>query len=111
MATEAVWRRNKEENHTRYGVKKKIKKKIKKTTPGMVCEENKEGKQATENKEMKKTKKTTTVDEKQKIVDDFIKRVNPYKKPQPIAFDLRGYAAYIEEHGEATPEIMESFRK
>ena len=39
---------------------------------------------ATENKEMKKTKKTkktTTVDEKQKIVDDFIKRVNPYKKP------------------------------
>ena len=64
-----------------------------------------------ENKEMKKTKKTTTVDEKQKIVDDFIKRVNPYKKPQPIAFDLRGYAAYIEEHGEATPEIMESFRK
>ena len=66
---------------------------------------------ATENKEMKKTKKTTIVDEKQKIVDDFIKRVNPYKKPQPIAFDLRGYAAYIEEHGEATPEIMESFRK
>ena len=64
-----------------------------------------------ENKEMKKTKKTTTVDEKQKIVDDFIKRVNPYKKPQPIAFDLRGYAAYIEEHGEATPEIIESFRK
>ena len=66
---------------------------------------------ATENKEMKKTKKTTIVDEKQKIVDDFIKRVNPYKKPETIAFDLRGYAAYIEEHGEATPEIMESFRK
>ena len=83
-------------------------------TPEMVWwkrKDRKVGQMATENKEMKKTKKTTIVDEKQKIVDDFIKRVNPYKKPQPIAFDLRGYAAYIEEHGEATPEIMESFRK
>ena len=83
------------ENHTRDGVEKKIKK----------------ASRPQRRKEMKKTKKTTTVDEKQKIVDDFIKRVNPYKKPETIAFDLRGYAAYIEEHGEATPEIMESFRK
>ena len=51
------------------------------------------------------------MDKKQKLVDDFIERVNPYEQPQPIAFDLRGYAAHIKEHGEATPEIMDRFRR
>lgn len=52
---------------------------------------------------------------KQQIVDEYIKRVNPYEKPQPIAFDLRGYAAYIEANNlkaaDITPEIMNKFSK
>lgn len=50
---------------------------------------------------------------KKQIVEDFIKRVNPYEKPQPIGFDLRGYAKYIsDKHIQAsdiTPEIMNMF--
>lgn len=52
---------------------------------------------------------------KSQIVEEYIKRVNPYEKPQPIAFDLRGYAAYIAEHGlkgtDISPDIMNMFSK
>lgn len=52
---------------------------------------------------------------KRQIVDEYLKRVNPYEKPQPIAFDLRGYATYVAEKGlkatEITPEIMQRFSK
>lgn len=47
------------------------------------------------------------------VVEEFISRVNPYEKPNPIAFDLRSYAAYVAEHelsaDEITPEIMAKF--
>ena len=47
---------------------------------------------------------------KGQIVEEYIKRVNPYEKQPPIAFDLRGYSAYIAEKGlkssDITPEIM-----
>ena len=47
------------------------------------------------------------------IVDEYLRRVNPYEKPQPIAFDLRGYAAYIKANGlegtDITPDIMNRF--
>jgi hypothetical protein len=50
---------------------------------------------------------------KRKIAEDYIQRVNPYKKPAPIAFDLRAYADYVETHGlsarDITPEIMDQF--
>lgn len=50
---------------------------------------------------------------KRQIVDDFIKRVNPYEKPQPIAFDLRGYAAFVAQNDlkakDITPEMMKRF--
>ena len=52
---------------------------------------------------------------KSQIVEEYIKKVNPYEKPQPIAFDLRGYAAYIKANGlkgtDITPEIMNKFSK
>ena len=38
---------------------------------------------------------------------------NPYEKPQPIAFDLRGYAAFVAQNNfkakDITPEIMKKF--
>jgi hypothetical protein len=50
---------------------------------------------------------------KSQIVEEYIKKVNPYEKPQPIAFNLRGYAAYIKANGlkgtDITPEIMNKF--
>ena len=50
---------------------------------------------------------------KSQIVEEYIKKVNPYEKPQPIAFNLRGYAAYIKANGlkgtDITPEIMNEF--
>lgn len=50
---------------------------------------------------------------KRQLVNDFIKRVNPYEKPQPIAFDLRGYAAFVVQNGlkanEITSEMMKRF--
>lgn len=52
---------------------------------------------------------------KRRIVDEYIACVNPYEKPQPIDFDLRGYAAFVAEKGlkanEITPEIMKRFSK
>ena len=59
------------------------------------------------NGQMKKSKK--------EIVNEYIKRVNPYEKPQPIAFDLRGYTAFVAKNGlkadEITPDIMQKFSK
>lgn len=52
---------------------------------------------------------------KRQVVDKYIARVNPYEKPQPIAYDLRGYAAYVAEKGlrldQITPEIMRRFSR
>ena len=52
---------------------------------------------------------------KRQIVDEYIKQVNPYEKPRPIDFELRGYATYVAERGlkpaEITPEIMKRFSK
>lgn len=52
---------------------------------------------------------------KRQIVVDYIKRVNPYEKSQPISFDLRGYAKYLEEHnisGKNVPlNVMKMFQR
>lgn len=52
---------------------------------------------------------------KRQIVEEYIKRVNPYEKQPAIAFDLRDYAAYVAEKGlkasDITPEIMQMFSK
>ena len=52
---------------------------------------------------------------KRQIVEEYVKRVNPYEKQPPIAFDLRGYAKYVAEKGlearDITPEIIQMFSK
>ena len=65
-----------------------------------------EGREASEmNAQTKKSKKL--------VVEEYLRRVNPYEKPQSVAFDLRGYAAYIKAEGfkgtDITPEIMNRF--
>lgn len=53
--------------------------------------------------------------EKQKMVDDFIARINPYEKQPPLRFDFHGYAKYVKEHGltnqTITDSIMQKFQK
>ncbi len=50
---------------------------------------------------------------KSRIVEEYLKKVNPYEPHQPIPFDLRGYASYIKANGlkgtDITTEIMEKF--
>ena len=65
-----------------------------------------EGREASEmNAQTKKSKKQEA--------EEYLRRVNPYEKPQPVAFDLRGYAAYIKANGlegtDITPDIMNRF--
>lgn len=42
--------------------------------------------------------KISATNRKQIVADTFIKRANPYKKVEPLKFDLRGYAQYAKEH-------------
>lgn len=53
--------------------------------------------------------------QRQKLVDDFIERINPYETPQPLHFDLRGYAKYLKENnlsGKDTADyILKKFSK
>ena len=46
--------------------------------------------------------------------DDFISRINPYEKPRPLKFDLRGYSKFVTENNlsadEITDKIMEKFK-
>ena len=50
---------------------------------------------------------------KKQEAEEYLRRVNPYEKPQPVVFDLRGYAAYFRAKGlkgkDITPEIMNRF--
>lgn len=52
---------------------------------------------------------------RRQIVEEYIKCVNPYEKQPPLAFDLRGYAAYVAEKGlkanDITPEILQMFSR
>lgn len=36
--------------------------------------------------------------EKMTIVDEYLSRFDPYKKLEPLKFDLRGYAKYLKEN-------------
>lgn len=57
---------------------------------------------------------TISFKEKQAIADAFIERVNPYEKPEPLKFDLRGYSEYLKEHGitgkEVSPIVQRKFQ-
>ena len=50
---------------------------------------------------------TKSYKEKMAIVDEFISRVNPYQEPEPLRFDLRGYAKYLKEHGISGKNVNE----
>ena len=52
---------------------------------------------------------------RQKVVDEYMRDYNPYKKHEPLQFDLRGYAQYVKKRNlkpEAiTLEIFALFSK
>lgn len=53
--------------------------------------------------------------ERQKIVDDFITRINPYEVHTHMRFDFHGYAKYVKENGltneTITQSVMEQFQR
>lgn len=56
---------------------------------------------------------TNSYEEQTKTVDEYISRTDPYKKQEPLGFDLREYARYIEEHSispeQVTAEMWDRF--
>ena len=57
--------------------------------------------------------RTKNYREKQQLIDEFIAKNDPYKKDDPLKFDLRKYQAYIKTHDlkpeDITPEILTRF--
>lgn len=51
--------------------------------------------------------------DKKKIVDEYVKKYDPYTKNEGLNFDLRGYSSYVETHNlnvkDITPDIMNMF--
>lgn len=58
---------------------------------------------------------TMSFSQKNKIANDFIKRVKPYDKQPGLKFDMRGYAKYLADNnipGNKVPaHVVEMFRK
>ena len=58
---------------------------------------------------------TKSFEERKKIVDDFITRINPYEKHTLMRFDFHGYANYVKKKGltneTITESIMEQFQR
>ncbi|MBQ6025648.1 MAG: hypothetical protein IJL20_08600 [Lachnospiraceae bacterium] len=54
---------------------------------------------------------TKSYKDKLAIVDEFISRINPYQKPEPLRFDLRGYAKYLKEHNLSGKNVDENIVK
>ena len=44
-------------------------------------------------------------------MEEFIKKNNPYKKNEPLQFDLRSYSAYIKENNLESVQITEAVLK
>ena len=51
---------------------------------------------------------TMTFEEKQRLIDSFIQSVDPYKKPEPLRFDLRKYADYVKKNNLKGENITEA---
>lgn len=53
--------------------------------------------------------------EKMNIAENYISRIKPYEKPEPLNFDLRGYSDYLEKNGltgqNISKTITEKFKK
>ncbi len=41
---------------------------------------------------------TKSFKEIQNLIDEFIERVNPYERKEPLRFNLREYSRYIDEN-------------
>lgn len=52
---------------------------------------------------------------KNSLMDELIKKNNPYKKNEPLQFDLRAYAAYVKENNldafQITEAVLKKFKK
>ena len=53
-------------------------------------------------------KQTKSFKEKYDMVQEYIKKVDPYKPLKPLKFDLRSYAAYLEEHSLSGKDVPDS---
>lgn len=58
---------------------------------------------------------TISYKEKMNIAEEFISRINPYEEREPLQFDLRGYAEYLEKNnlsGRKVPDsVIDKFKK
>lgn len=56
----------------------------------------------------------TLFNQKEKMADDFILHLQPYKEHENLHFDLRRYAKYLKENGlsgkEVSEDIINKFR-
>ena len=54
-------------------------------------------------------------EERQRMADEFIERLQPYAQRTPLEFDLRGYANYLKDRGiagkDVPPDVAEKFAK
>ena len=48
---------------------------------------------------------------KETLVEDFIKNNNPYKKNEPLQFDMRAYASYVKENNLTASQITDTILK
>lgn len=51
---------------------------------------------------------TMSIKEKDRIIEEFINRENPYRPHESWDFDVRGFIRYIEEHNIPSDQIDES---
>ena len=53
--------------------------------------------------------------EKEKMADDFVFRLQPYKEHENLHFDLRAYAKYLKENAlpgkEVSEDVIRKFRQ
>lgn len=54
---------------------------------------------------------TKSYKEKQNLIDEFIERVNPYERKEPLRFNLREYSRYIDENNIDRKNVPESVMK
>ena len=57
---------------------------------------------------------TNSYDDQNRAVEEYVTRIDPYQKQNPLHFDLRSYARYVEEHDitpdQVTADMWERFK-
>jgi len=49
--------------------------------------------------------------EKEKLIEEYIEKINPYQPLVPLKFDLRKYSAYVSENNLKEQNITEDILK